>query len=437
MEGKLNRRDSSHKKKASEARKKTNQLGLGRHAIDKLFRSVTETATDAIISITGDENIILWNHAAEQMFGYSSEEAVGQPITIIMPDRFRQAHKKGINRFFTTGRSKIVGKHYKAFALKKNGSEFPIELSLSSWEQDENIYFTGILRDITKRIKLEDRLRESSLTDELTNLLNRRGFITLSEKQLQISKRYRKYFSILFLDLNDMKTINDAFGHKMGDLALIDTALILKKTFRSSDIIARIGGDEFTVLMVESENPDIQKQAVENILRNVSMHNKKMKRSYKLSFSIGIANFDPKNPCSIDELLVQADALMYDNKKHKFGIDNSHDSEEEKRGSERFFADRNNRAELVISDDVRVKNISRGGICLVTSHMPKPHGVYRIRTSGKKNEGISVKGKVVWSSARGERNKEGISAHYESGFKFFGLTGQTKSQIDIFISSSC
>ena len=117
--GKLNRRDSSHKKKASVARKKTSQFGRGKHAIDKLFRSVTETATDAIISITGDENIILWNHAAEQMFGYSSEEAVGQPITIIMPDRFRQAHKKGINRFFSTGQSKIVGKHYKTIALKK------------------------------------------------------------------------------------------------------------------------------------------------------------------------------------------------------------------------------------------------------------------------------------------------------------------------------
>ena len=433
----MKRRDSSDKKKASEARNKSEQLVQGTQAIDELFRSVTETATDAIISITGDENIILWNQAAEQMFGYSSKEAVGEPITIIMPDRFRQAHEKGINRFFSTGRSKIVGKQYEAFALKKNGGEFPVELSLSSWEQDGNVYFTGILRDITKRKKLEDRLRESSLTDELTNLLNRRGFIALSEKQLQISKRYKKPFSILFLDLNDMKTINDAFGHKMGDLALTDTAHILKKTFRSSDIIARIGGDEFTVLMVESENSDIQKLAVENILRNVRVHNQKMKRSYKLSFSIGAASFDPKNPCSIDDLLVQADVLMYDNKKHKPGIDNSHDSEEEKRGSERFFADRNNRAELVISDDVRVKNISRGGICLVTSHLPKPHGVYRIRTSGKKNEGISVKGKVVWSYARGERNKEGISAHYESGFKFFGLTGQTKSQIDIFISSSC
>jgi diguanylate cyclase (GGDEF)-like protein/PAS domain S-box-containing protein len=394
------------------------------------------TATDAIISITGDENIILWNRAAEQMFGYSSEEALGQPITIIMPDRFRQAHKKGIDRFFATGRSKIVGKNYEACALKKNRSEFPVELSLSSWKQDGDVYFTGIIRDITKRRKLEDRLRASSLTDELTGLLNRRGFITLSEKQLQISKRYRKHFSILFLDLNDMKTINDAFGHKTGDLALTDAANILKKTFRSSDIIARIGGDEFTVLMVESQNPDIHEYAVENILRNVSIHNKKMKRSYRLSFSIGIASFNPENPCSIDNLLAQADTLMYENKKHKFETNDSHDSEEEKRGSERFTADTNNRAELVISDDVSVKNISRGGICLITSHLLKPHGVYRIRTIGKKNKGISVKGKVVWSSARGARNREGIPAHYESGLQFFELTDQAKSQIEKFISAS-
>jgi diguanylate cyclase (GGDEF)-like protein/PAS domain S-box-containing protein len=370
------------------------------------------------------------------MFGYSSEEALGQPITIIMPDRFRQAHKKGIDRFFATGRSKIVGKNYEACALKKNRSEFPVELSLSSWKQDGDVYFTGIIRDITKRRKLEDRLRASSLTDELTGLLNRRGFITLSEKQLQISKRYRKHFSILFLDLNDMKTINDAFGHKTGDLALTDAANILKKTFRSSDIIARIGGDEFTVLMVESQNPDIQKHAVENILRNVRIHNNKMKRSYRLSFSIGIASFDPENPCSIDDLLVRADTLMYENKKHKFKTEDSRGSEEKKRAAERFTAGTNNRAELVISDDVRVKNISREGICLITSHLLKPHGVYRIRTIGKKNKGISVKGKVVWSSARGARNREGIPAHYESGLQFFELTDQAKSQIEKFISAS-
>jgi diguanylate cyclase (GGDEF)-like protein/PAS domain S-box-containing protein len=427
----------SNKKKAPEARNKAQQLEQGAQTIDALFRSVTVTATDAIISITGDENIILWNPAAEQMFGYSSEEAVGQPISIIMPDRFRQTHKKGINRFFETGRSKIVGKSYEACALKKNGSEFPVELSLSSWEQDENVYFTGIIRDITKRKKLEDRLRETSLTDELTGLLNRRGFITLSEKQLQISKRYKKHFSILFLDLNDMKTINDEFGHKTGDLALTDVADILKKTFRSSDIIARIGGDEFTVLMVESQNSDIQKHAVKNILKNVRIHNNKMKRSYRLSFSIGISNFDPENPCSIDDLLVQADTLMYENKKHKFKTDDSHGSEEKNRAAERFTANTNNQAEIVISGDVRVKNISREGICLITSHLLKQHGVYRIRTIGKKNEGISVKGKVVWSSARWARNREGIPAHFESGLQFFELTDQAKSQIEIFISASC
>jgi diguanylate cyclase (GGDEF)-like protein len=329
-----------------------------------------------------------------------------------------------------------VGKNYEACALNKDGSEFPVELSLSSWEQNGDVYFTGIIRDITKRKKLEGRLREASLTDELTGLLNRRGFITLSEKQLQISNRYRKHFSILFLDLNDMKTINDAYGHKSGDLALTDVALILKKTFRSSDIIARIGGDEFTVLMVESQNPDLQKSAVDNILNNVRIHNNTMKRSYKLSFSIGIASFDPENPCSIDDLLEQADTLMYENKKRKFEIDDSQDREGEKRTAERFTAGTRSRAELVISDDVRVKNISRGGICIIASHLLKPHGIYSIRTHKKKNEGISVKGKVVWSSARGERNKEGVAAHYESGLQFFGLTSQTKSQIEKFISAS-
>jgi len=420
-------------KNSPETRKQSRHPEQGSHTIDELFRSVTETATDAIIAITRDENIILWNHAAEQMFGYSSEDALGQPITIIMPDRFRQAHKKGITRFFETGRSRIVGKNYEACALKKDGSEFPVELSLSSWGQDGNVYFTGIIRDITKRKKLEDRLREASFTDELTGLLNRRGFMTLSEKQLQISKRYRKHFSILFLDLNDMKIINDEFGHKTGDLALTDVAHILKKTFRSSDIIARIGGDEFTVLMVESQNPDTQKSAVENIIKNVKLHNNTKNRSYQLSFSIGIACFDPEVPCSIDELLAQADTLMYENKKHKFEMDDSRDHEEEKRAAERISADANSRAELVISDDVIIKNISRGGICLITPHLLKPKGIYRIRTDGKKNEGISLKGKVVWSSVRGAQDEDRAASQYESGLQFLELTDHTKSEIEKFI----
>jgi PAS domain-containing protein len=85
---------------------KTGHTAQGAHTIDELFRSVTETATDAIISISRDENIILWNRAAERMFGYSYEEAVVQSVTIIMPDRFRQAHKKGITRFYKQGDQK-------------------------------------------------------------------------------------------------------------------------------------------------------------------------------------------------------------------------------------------------------------------------------------------------------------------------------------------
>ena len=281
---------------------------------EKLFRSVTESAADAIISIDNTDRIVFWNRTAKAMFGYSPGEAVGEPLTIIIPKQFRQAHKKGIKRFLSSPSQKLWSGTYDLTALRKNGSEFPVELSLSNWESNGEIFFTGIIRDITERRQAEEKLHETSITDELTGLLNRRGFLTLSEKQFQIAKRNLRNFSILYIDLNDMKRINDECGHKAGDRALVDVANILRRTFRSSDIIARIGGDEFTVLITEPRSADIENIALKHLQENLEIHNERMERNYKLSISMGMAHFDPKHPRSIDELLSRADKSMYINK---------------------------------------------------------------------------------------------------------------------------
>ncbi|HDH53608.1 MAG TPA: PAS domain S-box protein [Nitrospirae bacterium] len=281
---------------------------------EKLFRSVTEFATDAIISIESSGRIVYWNRTAGSMFGYSPDEAVGEPLTIIIPKQFRQAHKKGIKRFLSSPSQKLWAGTYDVMALRKNGSEFPVELSLSNWESNGEIFFTGIIRDITERRQAEEKLHETSITDELTGLLNRRGFLTLSEKQFQIAKRNLRNFSILYADLNDMKRINDESGHKAGDRALVDIANVLRQTFRSSDIIARIGGDEFAVLITEPRSDDIENIAVKHLQENLEIHNEQMERDYKVSISMGMAHFDPKHPRSIDELLSRADKLMYINK---------------------------------------------------------------------------------------------------------------------------
>ena len=163
--------------------------------------------------------------------------------------------------------------------------------------------------------KGEETLLALSLTDELTGLYNRRRFFVLTEQYLKIAIRTRKRSLLLYIDMDDLKWINDHYGHKEGDQALIDLSRILKKTFRESDIIARIGGDEFVVLL--ESNVENDEMFINRLYENIKDCNAKGSQSYKLSISVGAAPFDPENPISIDELLSKADALMYAQKRKR------------------------------------------------------------------------------------------------------------------------
>ncbi len=173
-----------------------------------------------------------------------------------------------------------------------------------------------LLVEITERKRAEEALQTLSLKDDLTGLYNRRGFFALAEQGLKSAQRMGKEMLLIYGDLDNLKGINDTFGHKEGDQALLDTSQILRETFRESDIIARNGGDEFAILAMKSLETSAEKliDRFEQVLNN---HHLRTKPSYKLSMSFGIACFDPQNPCSIDVLLAQADKLMYGNKQKK------------------------------------------------------------------------------------------------------------------------
>jgi diguanylate cyclase (GGDEF)-like protein/PAS domain S-box-containing protein len=177
--------------------------------------------------------------------------------------------------------------------------------------------FVEVCRDISERRNIEERLREAAIRDALTGLFNRRGFLTLAVQQLNIAGRNKRNMALLFMDLNNMKEINDKFGHKQGDQALVDTANLLRKTFRESDIIARMGGDEFAVLLAEPSERDIEHIILEHLQNNLKVYNEQnIQRGcpYQLSLSTGISYYDPERPCSVDELLTSADRRMYKEK---------------------------------------------------------------------------------------------------------------------------
>lgn len=175
------------------------------------------------------------------------------------------------------------------------------------------------LKEIEARIRhvrQELELRDLLLRDYLTGLYNRRGFFTLVDHLLKVAKRQKKGMFMLYADLDHLKQINDTWGHLEGDKALIDIANILKKNYRESDIIARIGGDEFVVIPVGSEGDRVE-LILERLNRAIELHNLESNNKYKLSLSAGFAYYDPENPCSIDELLSKGDKSMYEWKKIK------------------------------------------------------------------------------------------------------------------------
>jgi diguanylate cyclase (GGDEF)-like protein len=184
---------------------------------------------------------------------------------------------------------------------------------------DEDNKINGLIhvvRDITKRHKMEESLKSMSLTDELTGLYNRRGFFTLFEQQLKEIKRKKIRAFLLYSDIDNFKKINDTFGHHEGDLTLIAAANILKSTFRESDIIARFGGDEFVVFPIGNEEAYI-KLVIERLQRNISLFNTQGEREHKLSMSVGVAPYDPEYFHSIDGLIGEADKMMYEQKRQK------------------------------------------------------------------------------------------------------------------------
>ena len=170
--------------------------------------------------------------------------------------------------------------------------------------------------DITEQKRLESELHTISLTDELTGLCNRRGFITLAGQQLKIAERTKKDMLLFFADLDKMKHINDTLGHQAGDIALVEAAAILKEVFRESDIMGRMGGDEFAILAIDTT--DEAREVLVNRLHNtLDNYNKSEGRNYQLSLSIGIARYDPETPSTLDELMTQADTMMYEEKRNK------------------------------------------------------------------------------------------------------------------------
>lgn len=267
-----------------------------------------------ICELSYDGTVLYVNDFVKEIAGYTPAEIIGKNLC---------------DAFFESGDRNEVFRIFKRLkSAKVNSFDFPVNLKsgekrtfawscINRFNPDLKLQTITLLGfDITDRIKLEESLRIKALTDSLTGLYNRQGFITFSEQFLLLANRTKKGSLLLFIDVDGMKHINDTFGHVEGDRALIDTGRILKETFRESDVIGRLGGDEFVALLINAPKESSQ-VIIKNIKRNIELYNSLHKRPYKLSVSFGLIPYNPENPVTIDKLLEKADAEMYKQKMGK------------------------------------------------------------------------------------------------------------------------
>jgi two-component system cell cycle response regulator len=175
---------------------------------------------------------------------------------------------------------------------------------------------TRALRYAIERHRMQVALQSESLTDELTKLHNRRGFMALGGSHLKAAEHTQTPFALVFIDLDGMKDINDTLGHVEGDRALVEAASLLSKSVRQSDVVARFGGDEFVLLLTTAEK-DWENSIRRRLQREVDACNGQPGRRYRLSFSVGVVTADPDRQLTLEELVAEADTLMYQQKQKK------------------------------------------------------------------------------------------------------------------------
>ena len=281
---------------------------------DRAISSFAKVMGLALITSNAAGKITYWNPAAEDIFGYSASEAIGKPIEIIIPARFRDHHVAGMKRVSTTGVSNLSGKTIELVAVRKNGSEFPVEMRLASWLGPDGIEIGAQIHDITDRRERELRLEHLAHHDALTGLANRNGFSKKLEAVIA-----RGHATVFAIDLDRFKEVNDTFGHAVGDTLLQGVAVRLVGLLEPGATVARLGGDEFAILLpgngAQSSATATAQRLNDAFKEPFVLAGHRMQIG--LSIGIGLA---PLHAEDAEELLLRADLALLEAK--KIGQDN-------------------------------------------------------------------------------------------------------------------
>ncbi|TAK69103.1 MAG: sensor domain-containing diguanylate cyclase, partial [Dehalococcoidia bacterium] len=247
--------------------------------------AVLESTADGIVTIDELGLIESFNPAAERLFGYRASEVLGHNAAMLMPEPLRDIH----NAFLQSHRD-IVGKAREIQGQRKDGEAFPVEISVGEAHVGGRRVYVGSMRDITLRKQLEEQLRRQAFHDSLTGLANRATFADRLDHALARRRRSQQSsFAVLFLDLDDFKSVNDVHGHPVGDDLLVAVAQRLAGCVRPEDTLARFGGDEFALLLEDIAGRDDATAAADHILATLAAPFAVAGTAVIVGTSIGIA----------------------------------------------------------------------------------------------------------------------------------------------------
>jgi two-component system, cell cycle response regulator len=278
--------------------------------------TMTEQSEDGVVVIDRDHNICYYNEGARRIFGYTAQEAMGKALDLLMPERFHHQHDLHVQEFGASagGARQMGGRARQILGKRKDGAEFVASVAIFKLGNKTDRYFGAVVRDISENKKTEEELLRLAATDPLTGAYNRREFISLADREALRAQRYHHPLSILMLDLDHFKRLNDTYGHAAGDKALQRFTTLCCNALRNVDIFGRWGGEEFVALLPETTADGAA--IIAERLRKMVADTLVGFNDHKIAFttSIGIAQYRD-GEVSVDAPLSRADAAVYDAKK--------------------------------------------------------------------------------------------------------------------------
>ncbi|MEW5726357.1 MAG: diguanylate cyclase [Pseudomonadota bacterium] len=274
------------------------------------LQGILTSVAEGIIAINDDGRIVSANPAAEKMFGFPAGKLVGLDLGALMPTGLREHHQRFFDAYMSGLFPTMMNRMVEGQGLRQDGSVFPMEISVSELRQGRSRMFTAILRDISERKENEDRIRRLAHHDSLTGLPNRNLLTDRMNHALARVKRHGGRMAVLYVDLDRFKPINDTLGHEAGDAVLREVADRLTACVRGSDTVARVGGDEFVVVVEEigrsSEAALVARKIIDVLSRPIDYQGHKC----TIGASVGGALF-PDDGETMDDVCKAADVAMY------------------------------------------------------------------------------------------------------------------------------